>query len=275
MRRGSSRMNSSYWMGAVLLGAVLVPSLLAPWLSSADPLLIEPFSRFAQPGPEHLFGADALGRDVFSRTLYGGQTSLVVGAVVTLVTVALGATIGATSGFFRPLDAVVMRIMDGLMAIPGLLLAIALAATFGNSLMTVVVAIATPEVPRVVRLVRSLVLSLREELYVMAAVAVATPRPVIIKRHIVPNALPALVVLATYICAAAILTEATLGFLGVGVPPEYPSWGNMIAEARISFQVAPWLILFPSLFLTITVLGVNLLGDGLRDSLDPKLAEKI
>lgn len=267
--------NTSVLFGAVLMIVVTVPAIFAPLLFTVDPVLLEPSARLQPPSAVYWFGTDLFGRDVYSRAVYGARTSLSIGASVALIAVVLGMIIGAVSGYIRILDAVVMRIMDGLMAIPGLLLAIALISITGASVTTVVIAITIPEIPRVVRLVRSIVLSIREEPYVEAAITVGTKTPMILWRHVLPNTISAILVLATFIFASAVLSEASLGFLGAGIPPEFPSWGNMIAESRIYFQIAPWMIFFPAICLTVTVLGINILGDGLSDTLDPRLAKKI
>jgi len=222
----------------------------------------------------HRMGTDSLGRDVYSRVLYGARVSILVGVAVAAIRVAVGLFIGLLAGYVRWLDAVVMRIMDGLMAIPAILLAIALVSLFRAGLFSVIVAIVVPEIPRVVRLVRSIVLSVREEPYVEAAVMSGTPTPLLILRHILPNTLAPLIVQGTFICASAILIEAILSFLGIGIPPETPTWGNIMAEGRNLFRVYPHNIFFPGIFLALTVLAVNMLGDGLRDTLDPKLAKR-
>jgi peptide/nickel transport system permease protein len=260
--------------GGLLLVAALM-ALLAPWLWTADPVLINPVARNDPPAAEHWMGTDALGRDLYSRVVYGARVSLVLGLAVALFSVLIGLVIGLISGYVRWLDAIVMRVMDGLMSIPAVLLAITLVAVSGSTLFTVVVAITVPEIPRVVRLVRGVVLSIREEPYVEAAVAVGTPPPVVIARHILPNTIAPLIVQGTYVCASAIITESILSFLGAGIPPEIPTWGNTMAEGRIYFMIAPWVIFFPGVFLAVTVLAINLLGDGLRDTLDPRLAERM
>ncbi|MGF1529444.1 MAG: ABC transporter permease [Candidatus Competibacterales bacterium] len=252
-----------------------IMALGAPWLAPGDPLLLNPILRLRPPSEEFWFGTDMFGREVYTRAVYGARISLAVGLFAALFSVVLGLIIVLLAGFYRLLDAVLMRVMDGLMAIPGILLAIAMVALSGASLVTVIVAITIPEIPRVVRLVRSVVLSVREEPFVEAAIAAGTRTPRILLRHILPNTVPALIVQATYICASAMLTEAILSFLGTGTPPEIPSWGNMMAEGRIYFQLAPWILLFPGLFLALTVLAVNLMGDGLRDTIDPRLAKRV
>ena len=223
----------------------------------------------------HWMGTDSLGRDVYSRVIYGARISLIIGIAVAVLSIAAGLAIGLVSGYIRWLDAIVMRVMDGLMAIPAILLAIGLVSLWGGGLLTVMIAIAIPEIPRVVRLVRAIVLSVREEPYVEAAVSVGTPVPLILIRHVLPNTIAPLIVQGTYVCASAILVEAILSFLGAGIPPEIPTWGNIMAEGRVLFQVFPHNILFPGIFLALTVLAVNVLGDGLRDTLDPRLAQRL
>nr|WP_246226030.1 ABC transporter permease [Chelativorans xinjiangense] len=267
--------NPSVALGLVIVVIMAVPALFAPLVSSIDPTAMAPMERIKPPSASHWFGTDLFGRDVYSRVVHGGRTSLLVGLTVAAISIVIGMVIGAASGYIRVIDAVVMRIMDGLMAIPSLLLAIAMVSVGGASLTSVVVAITLPEIPRVVRLVRGIVLTIREEAYVEAAVTAGTSTVAILWRHILPNTIAALIVLASYIGASAVLTEASLGFLGAGISPEIPSWGNIIAEARVSFQIAPWILFFPSACLVLIVLGVNVLGDGLRDTLDPRLAKKM
>ena len=261
-------------VGGGLLLAMAVVAVAAPWIAP-DPLRLNPINRLKPPSETFWFGADFLGRDIYARTVYGGQISLMVGIAVAAISTVVGLTIGLLAGYIRWVDAVVMRIMDGLMAIPGVLLAIALISLAGASITNVIIAITIPEIPRVVRLVRAVVLTVREQPYVEAAVSVGTRLPKILLKHILPNTLAPLVVQATYVCASAVVIEAILSFLGAGTPPEVPSWGNIMAEGRTYFQFAPWMIFFPGIFLAVTVLAVNMLGDGLRDSLDPRIARRM
>ena len=262
-------------IGALLLIVVAVISLAAPWIATHDPQDLDPLTRMQGASTEHYFGTDALGRDVFSRSVWGGRVSLIVGISVAVLATVAGVLLGLTAGFLRWTDGPIMRVMDGLMAIPGILLAIALMAVTQASLTTVIVAITIPEIPRVARLVRSLALTLREQLFVEAAHAVGTRLPVILWRHVLPNIVAPLVVQATFVAASAVLIEAALSFLGVGVPAQTPSWGNMMAEGRNFVAVAFHIILYPGILLALTVLAINLLGDGLRDALDPRLARQL
>ena len=274
--------------GVILLGMLLI-AILAPFLGTVDPTRIDPASRNKKPGTEityrlddgttakrvAIMGTDSLGRDVYSRVLYGARVSLAVGVAVSVISVAIGMVIGLVSGYVRWADGIIMRIMDGLMAIPGILLAIALVSIWRAGLITVVFAIVVPDVPRVVRLVRSIVLTVREEPYVEGAISVGTPTWILMFRHILPNTVAPLIVQGTFLAAAAILTEAALSFLGIGIPPEIPSWGNIMAEGRTLFRVFPHNILYPGIFLALTVLAINIMGDGLRDTLDPKMSKKV
>ncbi len=282
------RRNGSVRFGAAVLAVLLVIALAAPWLGTVDPSLFDPGSRDLLPGKtgeittlegetlQHRFlmGSDSFGRDIYSRVLYGTRVSLIVGVCTAVVALAIGVLLGVLAGFIRWLDGPLMRVMDGLMAIPAILIAIALVAMWRGSLTTVVIAIAIPEIPRVTRLVRSLVLTIREEPYVEAAVSLGTPTPLIMWRHILPNTIAPLIVQGTFICASGILVEAILSFLGVGLPPDIPTWGNVMAEGRAQFNEYPHNIFFPGIFLAVTVLAVNILGDGLRDTLDPKMAKR-
>jgi peptide/nickel transport system permease protein len=262
-------------IGSLLLVAVVVLSACAPWIAPFDPQDLDPLARLQPPSSEHWFGTDALGRDVFSRAVWGGRVSMIVAVAVSVLATVFGVFLGLLAGFVRRADAFVMRVMDGLMAIPGVLLAIALMAVTRASLTTVIIAITVPEVPRVVRLVRSLSLILREQLFVEAAHAVGTPLAVILVRHVLPNMVAPLVVQGTFVAASAVLIEAALSFLGVGVPGQTPSWGNMMAEGRNFVAVGFHVILYPGVLLATTVLAINLLGDGLRDALDPRLARQL
>ena len=262
-------------LGSALLIVLILSALFAPWLTPYDPFEMNVVDRLLPPNETYWFGTDAFGRDIFTRTLYGGRVSLVIGASVAVAATLVGLLIGVVAGYFRTADAILMRIMDGLMAIPGILLAIALMSLTRASIWIVILAITIPEVPRVARLVRSVVLSVREQVYIQAASAVGTRFPRLMLRHILPNTFAPLIVQATYIAASAVLVESYLSFLGVGTPPEIPSWGNIIAEGRLYVQIAFWNILFPSVFLAVMVLSINILGDGLRDMLDPRLARRI
>jgi peptide/nickel transport system permease protein len=277
-RRGlwwRARRHPTVAIGLAILAVIVLATVLAPWLAWRDPLFVDPLARLKPPFGEYLLGTDALGRDVWSRTVHGGRVSLVVGFFVAVMATGVGLLIGLVSGYNRIADAVLMRCMDGLMAIPTILLAIALMAVLKASLATVVVAITVVEVPRVVRLVRGVVLSVREQPYVEAAVVAGSGFGRILLRHILPNTLAPVIVQATYIGAAAILIESLLSFLGAGTPPEVASWGNIMAEGRTYFLVAPWIILAPGLVLAITVLAINLVGDGVRDMLDPRFARRL
>ncbi|HML09951.1 MAG TPA: ABC transporter permease [Stellaceae bacterium] len=262
-------------IGGVLLGLMLSVAVFAPWLGTADPTALAPAHRLRWPSAEYWFGSDMLGRDIYSRTIYGARVSLTVGLSVALLATALGLCVGLVTGLNRWVDAIVMRVMDGLMSIPGVLIAIALMALTRASMTNVIFAITVAEVPRVTRLVRSVVLTLRDQPFVEAAIASGTSQIRVMWRHIVPNTLATLLVQGTYICASAMITEAILSFIGAGTPPTIPSWGNIMAEGRAVFLVAYYIVLFPGIFLSLTVLAINLLGDGLRDAIDPRLARRL
>ena len=262
-------------VGVLLLAVVTLVSVGAPWIATHDPQAIDPLARLQAPSAEHFFGTDAMGRDVFSRAVWGGRGSLLVALTVAVLATGFGVLLGLVASFVRWADSLIMRVMDGLMAMPDILLAIALMAITTADLRTVVFAITVPQIPRVVRLVRSLALSLREQLFVEAAHAVGTRLPSILWRHVLPNLLAPLAVQATFIAAAAVLVEAGLSFLGAGIPPQVPSWGNMMADGRNFVVMAFHIILYPGLLLAATVLGINLVGDGLRDALDPRLARQL
>jgi peptide/nickel transport system permease protein len=279
----------SILLGAAILALIVLLAILAPLLGTMNPAQIDPVSRNKRPGMvstvrgaggaqetrTHWMGTDSLGRDVYSRVIYGARVSLIVGVTVALLSAGIGLAIGLVSGFIRRLDAILMRIMDGLMSIPAILLAIGLVSLSRAGLRTVIIAIVIPEIPRVVRLVRSVVLSIREEPYVEAATALGARTPALLIRHVLPNTMAPLIVQATFICASAIIVEAILSFLGVGIPPETPTWGNIMAEGRALFRIFPHNILFPGIFLAVTVLAVNILGDGLRDMLDPRIRKRL
>ncbi|MGO4740982.1 ABC transporter permease [Bosea sp. 2KB_26] len=262
-------------IGGGLLLAMVAIAILAPLLWTIDPTQISPARRTRMPSEAYWFGTDMLGRDVYSRVVYGARVSLIVGFAVAALASLAGLAIGVLAGFVRKADGVIMRAIDGMMSIPPILLAIALMALTRGSVGNVVLAITLAEIPRVARLVRGVVLSLREQAYVEAAVACGARAPRIIVKHIIPNTMAPMLVQATYICASAMIVEAILSFIGAGIPPATPSWGNIMAEGRALWQVRPHIVLFPALFLSITVLAVNLLGDGLRDSLDPRIAKSL
>jgi peptide/nickel transport system permease protein len=280
--------NPGVVIGGFVIVLMVVIGLAAPVLGTISPSEIAPTFRNRVPGAErtiraddgtqrqftYWMGTDSLGRDVYSRVVYGARVSILVGVTVALISVVVGLVIGLVAGYVRWVDGLVMRLMDGLMAIPAILLAIALVSLFRAGLLSVIVAIVVPEIPRVVRLVRSIVLSVREEPYVEAAIMAGTPTPTLLWRHVLPNTVAPLIVQGTFVCASAILIEAILSFLGIGIPPETPTWGNIMAEGRSLFRVYPHNILFPGIFLALTVLAVNMLGDALRDTLDPKMARR-
>ena len=281
--------NWSVRLGGCALLLMVLLALAAPWLGTVDPSLFDAASRDLRPGQsgeimtldgellKHKFvmGSDSFGRDIYSRVIYGTRVSLLVGIATALLALAFGIVLGLSSGYLRWLDGPLMRVMDGLMAIPAILLAIALVALWRASVLTVVLAIAITEIPRVTRLVRSLVLSIREEPYIEAAISLGTPTWKIMFGHILPNCVAPLLVQGTYICASAILVESILSFLGVGLPPDIPTWGNIMAEGRVQFMAYPHNLFFPGVFLAVAVLAVNILGDGMRDTLDPKMAKRV
>ncbi len=283
------RRNWSVRLGGGAMLALLAVALAAPLLGTVDPSLFDAASRDLRPGQageimtlegetlKHTFlmGSDSFGRDIYSRVVYGTRVSLLVGIATALLALAFGIVFGLAAGYLRWLDGPLMRVMDGLMAIPAILLAIALVALWRGSILTVITAIAITEIPRVTRLVRSLVLSIREEPFVEAAVSLGTPTVKVMFGHILPNCVAPLLVQGTYICASAILVEAILSFLGVGLPPDIPTWGNIMAEGRVQFMAYPHNLFFPGVLLAVSVLAVNILGDGLRDTLDPKMAKRV
>jgi peptide/nickel transport system permease protein len=281
--------NPSVVIGAVIVTFLALVGLLAPLLGTIDPSEINPAFRNKKPGAERMirhedgketvfvqrFGTDSLGRDVYSRVVYGARVSLIIGVTVAVLAVTIGLTVGLIAGYIRWLDGIIMRIMDGLMAIPAILLAMGVVSLSRAGLAAVVIAIVIPDIPRVVRLVRATVLSIREEPYVEAAITVGTPTPALLVRHVLPNTISPLIVQGTFICASAILVEAILSFLGIGIPPETPTWGNIMAEGRSLFRIYPHNIFYPGVCLALAVLAINMLGDGLRDTLDPRFAKRV
>lgn len=268
------RGNTLLALGCILMTLIALMAVFAPYLGTIDPTAIEPTLRAKGPSAEHWLGTDMLGRDIWSRAVYGARVSLIVGFGVAVLSSVVGIALGLLSGFSRLLDPIIMRVMDGIMAIPTILIAIALITVAGVSLTNVMISIALAELPRLVRLVRASVLSLREQPYVEVAVATGSSRTRIILRHLLPNATAPIIVQITYQVGVAILFEAGLSFLGVGIPPSTPSWGNMMSEGRALWLAKPHLVLFPAMFLTITILAVNMIGDGLRDTLDPRMKKR-
>lgn len=282
--------NTSVLIGGGLALLIVLMGIFAPYLDTRDPSGISPRNRNKPPGYEatvrdyntgqrvevvYRMGSDTLGRDVYSRVVYGARTSLIVGLSVAAIAIFLGTLIGLTAGYFRLADGIIMRVMDGMMAIPAILLAIAVVSLFSAGLLSVIIAIVVAEIPRVVRLVRSVVLSIREEPYVEAAITAGTPTATLLMRHVLPNTVAPLIVQGTFIVASAIIVEAILSFLGIGIPPEIPTWGNIMAEGRQVFQLHPHNILYPGVVLGLTVLSVNILGDGLRDTMDPRFSKRV
>lgn len=262
------------FIAAILLGGVLLITIFSPWLAPHDPLVMDPLLRLKGPSETYPLGTDSFGRDLYSRMILGGRISLLVGICAAVVSIGLGVVIGLVAGFFRTADALIMRAMDALMAMPSILIAIALVALNGPSIGSVIAAITIPEVPRVVRLVRSVILSAREEPYVEAALALGSSTPKILFQHLLPNTMAPLIVQGTYIVASAILTEAVLSFLGAGISTEIPTWGNIMAEGRQFFRINPAIVLWPGFLLTICVLSINLIGDAARDALDPRMKKR-
>jgi peptide/nickel transport system permease protein len=281
--------NPSVVIGAAIVAFMVLMGTFAPLLGTVDPAQIDPVFRNKKPGVErtirnadgaeehfvYRFGTDTLGRDVYSRVVYGARVSLIIGVTVALLSATIGLVVGLVAGYVRWLDGLIMRVMDGLMAIPAILLAMGVVSLSRAGLLAVVIAIVIPEIPRVVRLVRSIVLSIREEPYVEAAITVGTPTPLLLVRHVLPNTMAPLIVQATFICGSAILIEAILSFLGIGIPPETPTWGNIMAEGRSLFRIHPHNIFYPGACLALAILAINMLGDGLRDTLDPRFAKRV
>jgi peptide/nickel transport system permease protein len=281
----SSRSSRFHWLwllsrdsgarvGALIIVFVAVMGLLGPHLTSVDPLKADPFMRILPPSHDHWLGTDTLGRDVFTRMLFGARVSLVVGFGTTVATVLVGGLVGLVAGYFKAADGVLMRVMDGLMAFPSVMLAITIVAVRGPGVGNVILAMTVSGSPRIARLVRGQVLSIRGRLYVEAARSLGASPQRILSRHILPNTMPVLIVQASFTFAIAVVIEAAMSFLGAGVPPQMPAWGNMLQEGARLVQVAPWVSIFPGLAIAITVLGLNLLGDSLRDCLDPQITER-
>ena len=258
-------------LGLVLVVVNVLVAVLAPAIGRWEPQRLDVQARLAPPTASHWMGTDDVGRDVWSRVVHGTRLSMVVGGAVVALSFVGGIVFGLLGGYYRPLDNVLMRIMDGFMAFPGIILAIAMMASLGPSVVNVIVAVGVVYVPRVARIVRGSVLVIRETPYVEAALALGAPDLTVLGRHVLPNCLSPVIVQGTFIFAAAVLGEAALSFLGVGVPPQIPSWGNVLAEGRLYLQQAPWLTLFPGAAIMGCILGLNLFGDGLRDLLDPKM----
>jgi peptide/nickel transport system permease protein len=273
--RNFVRRNPTIVAGGLLLAVLVAIAIFAPYLGTIDPQALSPLRRLRVPSEAHWFGTDHLGRDLYSRVLYGGRISLLVGCAVSVLSVAIGLLAGLLTGFVRTIDIVLMRVVEAVMAIPAILLAIALIALGGASVGNVIIALTIAEIPRVTRLVRSVVLTLREQPFVESAIAVGTPLPLILLRHILPNAMAPLIVQGTFVCGSAIIAESILSFIGAGTPPTIPTWGNIIADGRNFFQLFPHMVFFPALFLSLTVLAINMLGDGLRDLLDPRLSRQV
>ena len=270
-----SRRNPNMATGLAIVFVVIGLAIFGNLLFTGDPNVISVRERLQAPSSNYWFGTDFVGRDVYTRTILGTRISLLVGFAVAAITASAGAVIGLFAGYYRRVDAVVMRVMDGLMAIPSVLLALALMALLGGSVQNVIIALSVVESPRAVRVVRASVLALREQMFIEAAYALGVPPWRIMFLHILPNTIVPLIVLATFVCASAVLVEAALSFLGAGTPPDIPSWGNIMADGRRYISQAMWVVIFPGIFLTVTVLGINLAGDGLRDVLDPKLKRRL
>jgi peptide/nickel transport system permease protein len=267
--------NPTIVIGGGLLLVLVLMAIFAPYLGTLDPTAVAPAKRTRAPSVQNWFGTDPLGRDLYSRVLYGARVSLTVGFCVAILASFTGLAIGLVAGFVQWIDNTIMRVMDGMMSIPPILVAIALMAVTRGSVSNVVIAITIAEIPRVSRLVRGIVLTLREQPFIDGAIVSGTRTPMIILRHILPNTLAPLTVQATFICASAMIVESILSFIGAGTPSHIPSWGNIMSDGRALWQVKPYIIFFPAVFLSITVLAVNMLGDGLRDALDPRMAKRI
>jgi peptide/nickel transport system permease protein len=266
--------NPTAMTSIILLVVLALSAVLAPLLAPGNPLKVSPADRFIPPGLDHLFGTDNLGRDMFRMVLHGGRTSLFVGLVVTAISMFIAVVLGAISGFYRQVDIVLMRIVDGLMAFPGIVLATAAAAILGPSMSTVITSLSIVLIAPSLRVVRGQVLVVRELQMIEAARSVGVPTLRLFTRYILPAVSSPILVQASFIFSAAVLGEAGLSFIGVGIGPKELSWGNALTEARNYIAQAPWIVLFPGLALMLTILALNLLGDSLRDILDPRLARR-
>jgi peptide/nickel transport system permease protein len=274
MRSALSRSLSAAVGGSIVL-AVVLAAVLAPAVVPYDPQDVRVSERLLAPGRAHPFGTDNLGRDIFSRVMYGARVSLLVGGLTVLCSTAAGTALGLMAGYDHRLDRVLMRVMDGLMAFPTTLLAIALMAALGARLANVVIALSIVFTPRAARIVRGAALVVRDLDYVQAARALGAPDARILARHVLPNCLGPVIVQATFVFAESVLAEAALSFLGVGLPPQVPSWGTIITAGRAFMETAPWITTFPGAAILLSVLGLNLLGDGLRDLADPRLRGRV
>lgn len=260
-----------FMTGLVLFLIIAITAILAPWITDVDPNRLSMRNKFKPPGEGWVFGTDSFGRSLWSRVVWGAQLSMLIGASVVALNAVFGILIGAAAGYFRRIDNLLMRINDALMAFPAILLAIAVTSVLGPSTFNVILALGIVYIPRTARIVRSSVIVLREMEFVQAAVAAGAGHWRILTRHILPNAMAPVIVQLSFLFAFAVLSEATLSFLGVGAVPPTPTWGNIMAEGRDFMREAPWIITIPGIALMITVMGLNFLGDGLRDVLDPRL----
>ncbi|WP_235913917.1 ABC transporter permease [Teichococcus coralli] len=257
--------------GLILFGIIAFMAAAAPWITDINPNRLSMRNKFLPPGGDFVLGTDNFGRSLWSRVVWGARLSVIIGVSVVALNAVFGTLIGALAGYFRRLDNVLMRINDALMAFPAILLAIGVTAMLGPSTANVIIALGIVYVPRTARIVRASVIVLREMEYVQAAVAAGAGHWRILRRHILPNAMAPMIVQLSFLFAYAVLSEATLSFLGLGAVPPTPTWGNIMAEGRDFMRDAPWIIAIPGVTLMITVLGLNMLGDGLRDVLDPRL----
>lgn len=271
----SFRRYPTMWFGGVVLGTMGLAAIFAPLIAPYDPNALSVANRLSGPTADFWFGTDSVGRDTFSRIIYGARVSLAVGLLVSIMASIVGILIGLLCGAHKIIDLIVMRFVDGMMSIPPILLAIALVALWGTNVQNVIIALTIADAPRVARLMRSVVLSAREEPYVDAAVTSGTRSAKILFRHILPNTFAPILVQATYIFASAMVAEASLSFIGAGVPTNIPAWGSMMSEARVLWQIHPQTVFIPAAFLSLAVLSVNMIGDGLRDALDPRLVKRL